>query len=679
MKPLLIVLAAFYCHLQAESYTNPVISGFAPDPSICKVGGDFYLVNSSFTMFPALPIYHSRDLVNWKLIGHSATRENQVPLLGGDYNSGIWAPTIRHHDGTFHVIVKNQVSGEISLFHTKNPAGPWSDKIIVGGKAWGDGIDPDLFFDKDGTSYVTKPTWKDGRARFHAWKIDLSNGEVRDPVELWRGTGRKFEEGPHLYRKGDYYYLLLAEGGTGEQHCVTIARRLAAKGLGTGPDDWEPCPSNPILFNDPAKKPEIHATGHADLVEDNAGNWWMVHLGTRNQPAPNLGRETFLAPVEWVDNWPIVNDGKPVSLTMTSANLSKGESFQQAVRDEFEGPELGLEWNFFRNPDPKSWSLTEVLGRLILHSTGESLSGTGRVAFVGRRLRSKQCRFAVDLLGVAPSAGQAAGISLFSQQNAFVELVIVANGPNSEIKLRQRSDGLLKTLAALPIPVAAPSTSLEFIIQGEKLFTRASFNHGATWETIHHERIVKMVPYPGFAGLYFGMHATGSKTSAAFAWCEYEEIVQPVTISEISSSIRQPTDDERLGFGTTSSLQGRLEVEEGMLDGPRTESAGAGVTVVGFIKEGGSITLPRVKLESNPGRLVVRAASGSQGGNIELRNGSADGQILATLDIPPTGGWAEWREFSTPLKSQITGVRNLVLLFRGKGDFLMNLDWIQLE
>ena len=190
MKLTIAILSSLPAIICAQTYQNPIISGFAPDPSICRVGSDFYLVNSSFTMFPALPVYQSKDLINWKLVGHAASTAAQVPLLGGDFNSGIWAPTIRHHNGKFYVIVKNQTANEIILTSTSDPSDQWSEKIVVGGKGWSEGIDPDLFFDADGTCYVTKPTWKDGRARFHAWKLDVKTGSVSDPRELWRGEGR---------------------------------------------------------------------------------------------------------------------------------------------------------------------------------------------------------------------------------------------------------------------------------------------------------------------------------------------------------------------------------------------------------------------------------------------------------------------------------------------------------
>jgi xylan 1,4-beta-xylosidase len=660
----------------ASVYRNPVIPGFAPDPSICRVGTNFYLCNSSFTMFPALPIYQSSDLVNWKLIGHAGTRETQVPLLGGDFNSGIWAPTIRHHSGTFYVIVKNQVANEMILLSTKDPAGEWSDKIIVGGKSWSVGIDPDLFFDADGTAYVTKPTWVNGRARFDCWKVDLTTGAVSEKRELWKGVGYKYEEGPHLYRIGNYYYLLLAEGGTGAEHRVTLARRPVAEGLGNKSEDWEPFPANPIVYNDPKKNPDIRATGHADLVEDASGNWWLVFLGTRDTPAPNLGRETHLAPVEWRDGWPVVNEGKLITLEMSAAPLPPRQPCPSApVRDEFDSPKLGLEWNFFRNPAPESWSLTEKPGSLVLKSTGEDLFGTGRVAYLGRRLRSKTCRFATSVAAM-PAKDQSAGISLFSKQGAYLEMVL-HSGPNGrEVLLRRRDGEALPSLAALPAP-GSSTVQLEWVVQAEEIYSRVSLDAGKTWRTIHTGKIGQLIPYPGFAGLYFGMQATGPGTEAAFAWSEYENLQQRLVIPRFEAALRKLSQDEVRGFTPSSRHDGRIEAESGLLNGPRIQTEQPGMSNLGFIKDGAMVELKGVILRDPIKTVTACVAAGGQGGVIEVWSGGKSGTLLARLEVPHTGGWKTWREIVAPVSDGKQGQYDLTLVFRGDADYLFNLDWIR--
>ena len=672
MKPLLLLLSLIGL-ATAGTYQNPVISGFAPDPSICAAGEDFYLVNSSFSMFPGLPVYKSKDLVNWEIIGHAASDRDQAPLLGGDSDSGFWAPTIRHHQGTFYVIVKNQTASEIVLLSTKDPAGKWSDKLVVGGNHWSEGIDPDLFFDQDGTCYVTKPTWHDEQARFHAWKLDLTTGAVSDPRELWRGEGRGYEEGPHLYRRNGYYYLLLAEGGTGDQHCVTIARRKADQGLGESPDDWEACPANPIVFNDPKLNPEVHATGHADLIKDMAGNWWMLHLGIRYKPAPNLGRETFLAPVEWIDDWPVVNAGKAISRTMTSALKPDPHIIRkQPIRDEFKGTKLSLEWNFLRNPELGSWSLSNPTDSLTLRSTGHNLASKQSVAFVGRRLRSKQCRFAAEV-HATPVAEGASGICLFSRQESYVEMVVTSSDDGPEVVVRRNADGLVKTLAATSLPKEMPVV-LEFIIQDELIFSRLSFDHGHSWQTVHKEHVEKMVSGPNFAGLYFGMHCTGSNNTAVFNWSEYENLERSLQVSEITNSIRQLREVEKTGFNPNFTGNGLIEVEHGELDGPQVEG-----TAVGFIENGSRISLPRIPVIGSPKRVTARLASMSSGGQIELHTNPSSGSPITTIEFSSTGSWTTWKEVSAPITNLDPGLRDLLLVFRGGDGYLMNLDWLRFD
>jgi len=663
---------------RADSYHNPIISGFAPDPSICRVGTNFYLCNSSFTMFPALPIYQSSDLVNWKLIGHAGTRPSQVGLLGGDFNSGIWAPTIRYHDGTFYVIVKNQAANEMILLSATDPAGEWSDKILVGGKSWSVGIDPDLFFDADGIAYVTKPTWVNGRARFDCWKVNLQTGEVSDKREMWKGVGYNYEEGPHLYRIGNYYYLLLAEGGTGSEHRVTIARRPVEKGLGNKSEDWEPCPANPIVYNDPKKNPEIHATGHADLVEDASGNWWLVFLGIRENPAPNLGRETHLAPVAWVNDWPVVNGGKLITLTMPGDRLPPRQPWPQpAVCDEFDTSKLGLEWNFFRNPSPESWSLTEQSGSLVLKSTGQDLSSVKQVAYLGRRLRSKECRFAASV-SATPVKDQATGISLFSKQDAYLEMVLCSGPTGREVLLRRRDGAALQSLAALAAPGSSP-VQLEWVVQAGDIFSRVSLDAGRTWRTIHKGNIGKLVPYPGFAGLYFGMQATGPGTEAGFDWCEYENLQKERVISPVETSLRELTPDEVRGFQLSKPNDGRIEVETGVLNGPRVENEQAGICSVGFIKNGATLELKGVIVREHTKTVTACVACGGRGGIIEVWAGGTSGKLLARLEVANTGGWKSWKEVAAPVSGWQPGKYDLTLVFRGGDDFLLNVDWLRFD
>ncbi|GMK39127.1 hypothetical protein PCCS19_21810 [Paenibacillus sp. CCS19] len=268
------------------NYTNPVILGFHPDPSVCRVGEDYYLVTSSFDYFPGIPIFHSRDLINWRQLGHVLTRESQLPLKGmlpAGWSQGIYAPTIRHHDGRFYVITTNISIQKSFYVWAERPEGPWSEPIYLEG--WG-GVDPSLLFDEGGKVYLTGTSNFYGEAvGIYQAELDVENGKlVSERRLIWEGTGGSHPEGPHLYRINDWYYLMVAEGGTEYGHMETIARSRSPYG------PFESNPHNPILSNRSTPKP-IQATGHADLIQAADGSWWCVFLGIR--PIANAKRHIW--------------------------------------------------------------------------------------------------------------------------------------------------------------------------------------------------------------------------------------------------------------------------------------------------------------------------------------------------------------------------------------------------
>jgi len=277
--------------------SNPILSGFNPDPTITSTPDGYYVATSSFEYLPALPIYHSKDLESWQLIGHVATREDQVQLADVPTPGGVWAPTLRYRDGVFYLIVSVFLGGRgCVVFTATDPAGPWSDGTVIEAV---DGIDPDLAWDEDGTAYVTFARHPDAIRQV---RVDLATGQALEkPRPLWAGSGLYSPEGPHLYQRAGWWYLVAAEGGTDRGHAVTVARSRRPDG------PFEAAPHNPILTASGTGSP-IQNTGHADLFELPGGGTAMVLLGVRpmglTQAFSSLGRETFLAPVEWVDGWP---------------------------------------------------------------------------------------------------------------------------------------------------------------------------------------------------------------------------------------------------------------------------------------------------------------------------------------------------------------------------------------
>jgi beta-xylosidase len=270
--------------------TNPILPGFHPDPTICRVGGEYFLATSTFEYFPGVPVYRSDDLLNWELIGNVLNRDSQLHLPRGASGAsrGIYAGTLRHHDGVFWMVTTNvdEIQRGHLIVHASDPRGPWSDPVYAHGTI---GIDPDLAWDAEGTCYLT---WKDAIGDCIAQaRIDPTTGELlEEPRTLTKGTGLAHPEGPHVIRRGDWWYLVTAEGGTHTGHVVNVARAHSIEG------PFEPRPAGPILTHRSTTDP-VQATGHADLVERSDGSWALVHLGIRQRgsfPRWHVnGRETW--------------------------------------------------------------------------------------------------------------------------------------------------------------------------------------------------------------------------------------------------------------------------------------------------------------------------------------------------------------------------------------------------
>lgn len=434
-------------------YKNPIISGYNPDPSICRVGEDYYIVNSTFEYFPGVPIYHSRNLVNWELKGYCLTRENQLSLKGCKPSGGIYAPTLRYHDGLFFMVTTNVTGGGNFIVHTKAIGEEWSEP------AWVDqgGIDPSLLFDDDGKVYfVSAHTDQNGIASILLCEINAFTGErLTKSVVISHGCGGRYPEGPHLYKWFEKYYLMLAEGGTEYGHMETMLRADNPYG------PFEECPHNPILSHRDDMREEIYCTGHADITEDQNGNWWLVCLAVRPcQESPNrvllhnLGRETFLAPVVWTeDGWPVAGDKGRISLEM-EGNLpgSVPEPADHNFRDDFSGDGFSLHYNFLRNPHMENYIRNGRRKELLLQGTEITLNQADSPTWLGIRQKGFKTISTVKVSIPNIIQGMRAGLTAFYNDSYHYEIYLTRDSDTDKVCLAKHIHDIFMVTAGAEIP-----------------------------------------------------------------------------------------------------------------------------------------------------------------------------------------------------------------------------------
>lgn len=507
--------------LQAqEGYRNPIIRGFNPDPSVCRVNDDYYLVTSSFEYFPGLPIYHSKDLVNWRQIGHCLTRDAQLPLQQAPASGGLYAPSLRYHDGLFYVICTN-VSGGGNFFCTAtDPAGPWSDPIWVDINS----IDPDIFWDDDGRTYFVTQ----GDEGIRITEIDTETGKTVAPERLvWGGIGGRFPEAPHIYRKDGYYYLMLGEGGTEYMHSVTIGRSRNLYGPYTS------CPLNPILThaNRLGQGNRIQGVGHGDMVQAEDGSWWMVFLGFRvtHQFAYYhvLGRETFLAPVDWpAGGWPQVNGNGTVALEMKVPTLPLQPFEAAPTRTDFNEAQLGHDWQYLRNPIREHYSLTEKKGSLRITASPHTLNDADAVSMVCRRQTEHHFRASTEFAFNPLKENEEAGMTLLQNNTHHYDLLFRKSGNKRMVQLRVRV-GSISFIAA---EKEVQGNRVRFTIEGtpdQYTFFYADPKKSEQVELCRQDtRYLSTEVAGGFTGVMIGLYASsnGKPTSAKayFDWFAYQ-------------------------------------------------------------------------------------------------------------------------------------------------------------
>lgn len=439
--------------LAKSHYQNPILAGFYPDPSVVRVDNTYYLANSSFSYYPGVPIHKSQDLVHWEFVGHALNRPSQLMLKEQQISRGIYAPTLRFHQGTFYLIT-TQVDGVGNfIVTTQDPAKGWSEPIRLPEVG---GIDPDIFFDDDGKVYITHndspagtPLYSGHRAIW-MWEYDPNAQKViPESKKLLVNGGTDISqkpvwiEGPHLYKINGWYYLMCAQGGTSEEHSEVIFRARSLK------DPFIAFTGNPILSqkNLPENRADmVTSSGHADLVQTPNGDWYAVFLATRpyENTFYNTGRETFLLPVTWHDGWPMLLDqNQPVPLQVNAPHLlnTQTNKFQYATtgnfrwEDNFSGDQLKPEWNFINTPEALPWYKLEKNG-IILSVSKNALSSLQQPHFIGRR--QQHMRFqAATKLHPPTQPQESAGIAAFQNEKANYYFAITKQNQQMQIFVEQ--------------------------------------------------------------------------------------------------------------------------------------------------------------------------------------------------------------------------------------------------
>jgi len=507
----------------AGQYSNPILQGFYPDPSIVRVGRDYYLVNSTFIWFPGIPVFHSRDLVNWTQIGNAIDRSSQLNFAKLNTWQGVYAPDISFHAGTFYIINTCVPCGGNFVITAKNPAGPWSEPTWLPI----DGIDTSLFFDEDGSAWIInngppeeKPRYEGHRA---IWlqQFDTKQMKLIGPRKVLIDSGVHPEEnpiwieGPHIFRKDGAYYLIAAEGGTAEGHSEVVFRSDKV----TGP--YVPFADNPILTQRDLKGSPITSTGHASFVKTPSGDWWSVFLGVRPYDDQNFntGRETFLMPVRWEQGWPRITDhGARVPWVARRPNLPAGTrapvptSGSFTIRDEFNGSKLPPYWMMMRNPVGKWWRLAG--GALHLDARGTALGDMGNPSLWARRQQHLNATVTTRVRFSPPSDAAEAGLAAMQNDEYFYYLAVGRDHGKRVVRLRRRAGGPDAMAGAILASSPIPHGPIELRINARGAAYDFGWSaDGKSWHSLARNAdgtLLSTKKSGGFVGAVFALYAHGA-------------------------------------------------------------------------------------------------------------------------------------------------------------------------
>lgn len=551
MKKNLCLISLFFIlyngTAQQPHYTNPILGGFYPDPSICKVDADYYLTTSSFAYFPGLPIFHSRDLVNWKQIGHAMNRPEQLNLDSAGVSRGLFAPTIRFHKGVFYIICTLVDKLGNFVITATNPAGPWSNPVALHAI---NGIDPSVFFDDDDRAYIAYnsippenvPLYN-GHRTIRMYEFDWKNLKVKGDEKILVNGGTDLSkkpvwiEAPHQFKKDGWYYLICAEGGTAYDHSEVVFRSKSVEG------PYIPWDKNPILTQrhlDPNRRNPVTSTGHADFTQAPDGSWWAVFLGCRPYTGEhyNTGRETFMAPVHWKEGWPVILEGNetvalnyPVPL-ITTKQVNNPFSGSFTFKDEFINPQLNDRWIFLRTVREYWYNLTEKKGALALRLRPETLQGKGNPSFVAHRQQHLSGEASTSVFFTPSSSEEKSGLVIFQNEKHYYLLCKSVKNNNPVIEVYEgpgEKDSIPVLLASYLLK--SNKTVLDLKISFDKEDYMFWYKEGkGSWNQLLNEPVsgkwLSTSTAGGFVGTVFALYATSSgkisQAKAFFNWFQYK-------------------------------------------------------------------------------------------------------------------------------------------------------------
>ncbi len=482
-------------------YTNPIVKGFYPDPSVCYAEGKYYMVNSSFQYFPGVPLFESDDLVNWTQIGHVLTRPSQVQLEKINSSGGVFAPTIRYNNGRFYMVTTNDTTHQNFYVYTDDIHSEWSEPIFVNQG----GIDPSLFFENGRTYFMSNGQDDEGRGGVVQCEIDIETGEKLSPSKcIWRGSGGRYLESPHLYKIGEYYYLMAAEGGTEYGHMITYARSKSVWG------EFENYAKNPVLTNRNKAPYIIQGIGHGDLIQDKNGDWHILCLGFRQihmwAPFHHLGREVFMIPVSFDENgWFTAGlDG-----TADETYEIKGDFTQDEKKlYTMENTSWNIDWSYMRHPHLENYELSDVSA--VLRGTEITLDEVDSPTFIALRQRDFDMTLKTDVTldnGIG-------GVTVYSCEKEHYDVFLRENNGKYEAVLKLNIGGIRHEQAVAPVSgnrvtfvINASSVYYDFFVidNGKEIHLDGGFSKYLSSEVSE-----------GFTGVMLGLFAIGNNNKVCF-------------------------------------------------------------------------------------------------------------------------------------------------------------------